>query len=96
MILTLSAHAETDLEEIADFIARDDPARALAFVQELRAHCQTLMDVPEAYPIRPELGPDIRVAVHKNYLIVYRLVDEGVLVVRILHGARQLIRLMDQ
>ncbi|MEJ2087281.1 MAG: type II toxin-antitoxin system RelE/ParE family toxin, partial [Gammaproteobacteria bacterium] len=94
MILTLSARAETDLEEIADFIARDDPAKALSFVQELRAHCQSLVDIPEAYPIRPELGPGIRVAVHKSYLIIYRLVDEGVLVVRMLHGARQLVRLM--
>ncbi len=31
--------ADTDLEEIGDYIAQDNPARALAFIQEIRAQC---------------------------------------------------------
>ena len=34
--------AETDIEEIGDYIALDNPARALTFIQEIRAQCQKL------------------------------------------------------
>ena len=37
MIVRFTADAETDLERIGDHIAQDSPARALAFIQELRA-----------------------------------------------------------
>src|SRR4051812_30389480 len=50
MIVTLSAEAERDLEAIGDYIARDDPARALTFLQQLRAKCLGLADFPERFP----------------------------------------------
>ena len=31
--------AELDLEEIGDYIARDNPPRALSFIEEIRARC---------------------------------------------------------
>jgi toxin ParE1/3/4 len=37
MILEFSNEAESDLEQIADYIAADDPRRALSFVRELRS-----------------------------------------------------------
>jgi toxin ParE1/3/4 len=37
--LVFSPRAEADLEEIGDYIARDNPARAISFLDELRAHC---------------------------------------------------------
>ena len=39
MIVHLTAEAEYDLETISDYIARDNPARALSFLQELRSKC---------------------------------------------------------
>ena len=48
--------AELDLEEIADFIALDNPRRALSFVRELRERCQKIAWFPEAIQLRPELG----------------------------------------
>jgi plasmid stabilization system protein ParE len=35
--IAFTTAAEQDLEDIADFIARDSPKRALTFVAELRA-----------------------------------------------------------
>ena len=39
MRVTVSPLAERDLETIGDYIAEDNPARALSFVAELRAQC---------------------------------------------------------
>lgn len=43
MRLAFTPLAEQDLEAIADYIAADNPTRALSFVRELRAQCQRIM-----------------------------------------------------
>jgi toxin ParE1/3/4 len=48
MRFRFSRRAEADLEEIADYIARDSPTRAASFVQELRARCRQLSEFPDA------------------------------------------------
>ncbi len=40
MILEFSDEAENDLEQIADYIAWDNPRRALSFVRELLSKCE--------------------------------------------------------
>jgi len=67
----LSQRAAIDLEEIGDYIARDNPHRAITFVDELQAACRKIADHPEAYLLRSDLAPGIRMAVHKNYLILF-------------------------
>jgi toxin ParE1/3/4 len=39
MRLVFSPRAALDLEEIGDYIARDNPRRAISFLGELEAHC---------------------------------------------------------
>lgn len=74
MIVHISAEAERDLEAIGDYIARDDPTRALSFVQELRAKCLKLADLPEGFPVVPRYETHgIRRRAHGNYLIFYRV-----------------------
>ncbi|MCY1740714.1 type II toxin-antitoxin system RelE/ParE family toxin [Ensifer sp. SL37] len=88
MIVEFSGEAESDLEQIADYIAKDNPLRALAFVQELRARCEALAYGPLAFPLVPRYeGHNIRRRVHGNYLIFYRAEAERVLIVHVLHGA---------
>jgi toxin ParE1/3/4 len=88
--------AAADLEEIADYIARDNPIRAATFVAELEAKCHAVAEMPELYPARPGLAPGLRVAVHDRYLVLYRdlPLDDTVRVERVLHGARNLPRLL--
>ena len=94
--LLLSPRAAADLEEIAEYIARDNPVRAASFVAELEATCRAVAAAPELYPARPDLAPGLRMAVHGRYLVLYRdLTREGtVRVERVLHGARNLPRLL--
>ena len=88
MRLILSPLAVADLEEIGDYIALDNPPRALSFIRELRAQCRKTLDNPLAFPAREDLAPGLRVRPYGQYLIFYRLVDTTVRIERILHGAR--------
>jgi toxin ParE1/3/4 len=62
--LLLSPRAVADLEEIADYIARDNPIRAASFVAELEAKCRAVAASPGLYPARTDLAPRLRMAVH--------------------------------
>jgi toxin ParE1/3/4 len=48
MRFRFSRRAEADLEDITAYIARDNPARAVTYVRELRDHCRGLVAFPEA------------------------------------------------
>lgn len=94
MQVVFTIQAEQDLEEIGDYIAADSPGRAVTFIQEIREHCSRIAASPLAYAVRPELGEGIRACTHGRYLIVFRPAAEEVLIVRILHGARDLPALL--
>ncbi|NNU38592.1 type II toxin-antitoxin system RelE/ParE family toxin [Rhizobium sophorae] len=88
MILQFSNEAESDLEQIADYIARDNPRRALSFVRELRSKCEDLVDSPDGFALVPRYEPHgIRRRIHGNYLIFYRVENAKVVIVHVLHGA---------
>lgn len=88
--LVFSPRAERDLEEIGDYIARSNPARALSFLNELRTRCDRIAANPGAYLAREDLAPGLRMAVHRRYLIFFRAAADHVRIERILHGARRL------
>jgi len=90
MKVVFSPRSEEDLEEIADFIARDSPRRAVRFIAEVRVTCEKLADAPLGYELQPQLDPGIRRTVHGRYLIFYSVEPERVRIERILHGARDL------
>lgn len=51
MKVLLTAEAESDLERIADYIAQDNPRRALSFIEELREKCLGLSEMPLTFPL---------------------------------------------
>lgn len=94
--LVLSPRAAIDLEEIAEYIARDNPVRAASFVAELEDKCRAVAADPELYPARSDLARGLRMAVHGRYLVLYRDLpaENAVRVERVVHGSRNLPRLM--
>jgi plasmid stabilization system protein ParE len=85
----LSAEAEAGLEEIGDYIAKDNPRRAISFTRELRDAALALADHPKAYPLIPryeEYGH--RRKPYRAYLIIYTVEVDRVVVDAILHGAQ--------
>lgn len=90
MRLAFTPLAEQDLEAIGDYIAADNPVRALSFVRELRAQCQRILLTPSGYCLRSELGEGIRSCAHGHYVIFFEADADSVFIVRILHGARDI------
>ena len=88
MTVVFSPVAETDLEDIGDYIARANPRRAVTFVREIRDRCNAIAGAPEAAPSREDIAPGIRMQVHGNYLVFYRIQVAVIRIERILHGAQ--------
>ena len=82
--------AEQDITQIAEYIARDSLRAALAWVGEVRATCDLLATQPAIGELvgTVRLGK-VRRHVVGNYVIYYDPMDEGIYVIRIVHGARK-------
>ena len=89
MIVVITAEAEADLEQIAAYVAEQSPQNALNLIRELRRRCESLLDAPRGYPLVPryeETG--IRRRPFGQFLIFYRVGQDAIEVIHILHGAR--------
>ncbi|MFT3728516.1 MAG: type II toxin-antitoxin system RelE/ParE family toxin [Terricaulis sp.] len=94
--LILSDQAEVDLEEIADYIAKDSPRAALRVVTALRAKCAIIAEQPELYPVLESITPEFRRALARPYGIWFQIApDDTVRIERIVHGARDLPSLFE-
>lgn len=88
MKVLITAEAEADLEAISDYIARDNPVRALSFVRELYQICLDIADMPHAWPVVPRYEHHgIRRRVHGRYLIFCRVGANRITILHILNGA---------
>jgi toxin ParE1/3/4 len=90
MQCVFSPSAELDLEEIADYIAQDSPRRAMSFIQELREHCEKIINFPEKTRERPEIAEGIRLVPFGRYVICYTIGYEEIRIERIVQGGRNL------
>ncbi|MBY4609697.1 type II toxin-antitoxin system RelE/ParE family toxin [Rhizobium sp. 9T] len=87
MIVFITARAETDLERIADYIAMDNPQRAVSFIHELVDRCEHLADTPNGFSLVPRYE-HIRRRPYGNYLIFYRVGEDRIEILHILNGAQ--------
>lgn len=83
------ARALHDLEDIADYTARDNPAAALRMVDRVEECTTGLEDYPERGRTGRAHGTRELVVTGTPYLVVYRLSASTVDVLRVLHGAQQ-------
>ena len=84
MKLDITSAAEADLEEIADYIARDNPVRAMTFVRELYERCFDIADMPEAWPVVPRYEHH---GIRRRYLIFHQVGEDGIVILHVLNGA---------
>ncbi len=86
-----SLTASTDLQEIEDFIARDSVFHAVTFVDCIVESTATLLKTPHIGRVVPEFNrQDLREVIFRGYRIVYLVQNEEVLILRVVHGARNL------
>mgnify|MGYP002636775137 CR=1 FL=1 len=85
----LTGPALADLRDIRRYITEDNPVAARRFIGEIVAQCETLSETPFRGRERPDFGEGYRGIPFRRYLIVYRVADSGVEILRVLHGARE-------
>jgi toxin ParE1/3/4 len=88
--LVITPLAAADMEEIADSIAAESPRAAVRLIERFREVAGVLRDRPKIGPARNEIADGMRIFPVGNYLILYRVLDDGAEIVRIVHGARRL------
>ncbi|WP_370677687.1 type II toxin-antitoxin system RelE/ParE family toxin [Pleomorphomonas sp. PLEO] len=95
MIVVITGEAEANLEQIGDWIAEDNPLRAVTFVQTLRDKCLALAEVPLGFPLEPryELS-GIRRRPFRDYLIFYRVRGDALEILHVLHAAQDYERIL--
>lgn len=85
----LAKQAAIDLQEITEYIARDNIESAIRLAEELLAVCRSIKDFPERGRIVPEAGhPQIREIIYKNYRLVYTVRKGKVYILQIFNAAR--------
>jgi len=83
--------AWADLEEVADYIGKDSPHYAAAFVRETRDVARALGSLGERGRVVPEFNESsIRELFVRNYRLIYRIRGESVYIIGFIHGARDL------
>lgn len=82
--------AESDLDEIWWYIAQDSPLHADRFLDHIQERCLALADFPHMGTRRDELKKGLRGYAVGNYLVFYFPLEDGVDVVRVLHGSRDI------
>lgn len=96
MRLRLSPCVPADLEEIVDFIAQDSPRQAARVLRLLRIRMKVIAKQPRLYRLRPEIGPEARLATVGSYVILFRIRQNAVRIERVLHGSRDLISILGE
>jgi toxin ParE1/3/4 len=90
MQVEFSSFIEGDLESIGDYIAHDNPTRAVTFVRELREKIRQIGQNPFLFQLRPEIGQDARIAIIGRYIILFRVFSDRVRIERVVSGYRNL------
>lgn len=89
--------AEADLAEIWAYIASEASEEiASRFVAAIKVAFEPLRHFPLAAPAREGLAPSLRVTFHNPYAIYYKPLPDAVVIIRVLHGARDVTAFADR
>ncbi len=97
--LVWTVTARQDIDDIYDYIGVRDgrPAVADAFVRQLDEVCEDYAAGFAAGHVmgtaRSDLGESFRVFTHKRWVVVFRPIDGGIEVLRVIDGSRDFGRL---
>lgn len=88
-----TASSRENLRHIVEYIAADSPVYARSFGLRLRRSVSRLGQFPESGRRVPEDRSEMyREVIVGNYRVVYRITNDSVVIVTVLHGARDAAR----
>jgi toxin ParE1/3/4 len=91
--IKITANARADLDELWNSVAQHNIDSAERLMQRLDYRIRSLSQFPETGIPRPEIYDNLRLLVEGNYLVLYLVRDGMIIILRVVHGARDLTRL---
>jgi len=92
-----SPEAIEDLHSIADYIAKDSRVYAQSVVAKIFDVSRSLASQPLIGRIVPEIGvAEIRERFVYSYRLIYRIGDNKILIVAVIHGKRLIDNILDR
>jgi toxin ParE1/3/4 len=85
-----TSRAEQDLVDIWFEIAKYDTRAADRVMDQIEHSCDVLMRFPHGGEACPKYGHDTRWFPSGNYIIIYRPDDDGIQVIRVIDGRRDI------
>ena len=82
--------ANSDLHDIADYIAADSIDEAERFVDLIKEKCELIADAPHIGRVRDDIAPSLRSFPVGSYVVFYEQVANSIRVIRVLHAARDI------
>ncbi|MBW4669693.1 MAG: type II toxin-antitoxin system RelE/ParE family toxin [Cyanomargarita calcarea GSE-NOS-MK-12-04C] len=86
----ISTQAAQDLEDIWSYVAKNNPRAADNLFDKLREMFAKLAKFPQMGQGRSDLALSLQSFPVRNYLIFYRTIEEGIEIVRIIHGSQDI------
>lgn len=87
-VVNISEDAQGDLREIWEFVSAKDVEAAMRLLKQITDKFDTLLSFPSAGRGRDDLIVGLRSLAVGRYIIFYQPEDDGIEVLRVLHGSR--------
>jgi toxin ParE1/3/4 len=86
----LTPDAEESRIEIWRYVAQDSPDTADRLMERIDEKCRLYATQPRMGSPRPDLGQDVRCFPVGKYVVIYRPIADGIVVLLVVHGARDI------
>jgi toxin ParE1/3/4 len=93
--LRVTNEAKADLIDIWLYISQNNETAADTLINKITAKFDELLINPGIGRERIDIAPLVRSFPVSNYLIFYRLLNEGIEILRVIHGARNIPNLFE-
>ena len=99
--VSYSKEAEKDLDDIYSYIAieKKDNINATRLIRRLAKAIDDLSIMADSYhfyQVEPYLSQEVRYFSEGNYCVFYKIIDDTAYVLRIIYGARDLIKVLGE
>lgn len=88
--------ASRDLNEIADYFAETSLEAGERFFREFNRKCQQLVAFPNSGKSYAEIRSDLRGLPLEGYVIFYRVLNDGIEILRVVSGRRNFPALFEE
>ena len=88
--------ASQDLNELADYFAKNNVEAGERFFQAFARKCQQLVIFSNSGKSYETIRPELRGLSLEGYIIFYRVLDDGIEVLRVLSGRRNFQSLFEE